>query len=110
MSVTESLKTRYDAVFQSSSDSFFFQNLHHYYDLVEKHPMLAVIMEASHEEYANTHSSFWPRGKSMTDEEADVAEELTLRFERFNLYARASLIKVRVYDIIEDYKTDLVAE
>ena len=58
-SLIESLKTRYDAVFQSDTDSRFYQNLHHYYDLVEKTPELQSLLRASQEEYAEKHSAIW---------------------------------------------------
>jgi len=37
-SLTDSLKTRYEAVFQSDTDPLFYQNLHHYFDLIVKTP------------------------------------------------------------------------
>lgn len=105
-SLTDSLKTRYDAVFQSDTDSLFYQNLHHYFDLVEKTPELHALIEASQKEYAEKHGAIWGREKCKTDDEADDKAERTSRLERFNLYARSAMIYVRVYLPIEDYKNN----
>ncbi len=102
-SFIDSLKLRYDTVFQSDTDSRFYQNLHHYYDLVEKTPELQALLRASQEEYAEKHWEIH-KEKSKTEEEADVKDELTYRLERFNLYAASATIYVRVYLPIEDYK------
>ena len=103
-SLIDSLKLRYDTVFQSDTDSRFYQNLHHYYDLVEKTPELQSLLQSSQEEYAEKHSAIWGREKLKTEAEADDKSERTLRLERFNLYAASSAIYMRVYLPIEDYK------
>jgi len=101
--LTVSLQTRYDAVFQSSSDSLFYQNLHHYFDLIEKTPSLKRLIDESQKEYSERHSGVW-RERPKTDEEGDVKAELTDRVERFNLYAQGCTMYMRVYMPIEDYK------
>ncbi|HUO56069.1 MAG TPA: hypothetical protein VMU27_01390, partial [Candidatus Paceibacterota bacterium] len=101
--------TRYDGVFESSTDSLFYQNLHHYFDLIEKTPELQELWQASEKEYAEKHTNIH-REKALTEEEADEKEELTLRVERFNLYATGCTIYVRVYIRIEDYKNSMEPE
>jgi hypothetical protein len=99
----ESLRTRYQAVLESGSDSFFYQNLHHYFDLVEKTPESSHLLEESQREYAQKHGKLWEH-RRYSEEEADKRAELTFRLERFNLYACSATIYVRIYLPIEDYK------
>jgi hypothetical protein len=100
----EALKTRYEVVLQSSSDSQFYMNIHAYIDLIRKTPSLSKIMDDSENEYRRQHIAIWP-DKSKTDEEADEQEERTIRLERFNLFtAHFSWLEARIYDPIEDYK------
>src|SRR5437868_6332759 len=103
------LKDRFDAVIAAPTDSIFYTNLHHYFDVVEKDPLLKQIMDASQTEYAQRHGDLWKK-RRMTDDAADVVEELTIHLGRFNLYARAATIKVRICDIIEDCKHSMLPE
>ena len=100
----ESLKTRYEAVLQSSSDSQFYMNIHAYIDLIRKNPSLSKIMDDSENEYRKQHIAIWP-DKSKTDKEADEREQRSIRLEKFNLYtAHFCWLEARIYDPIEDYK------
>lgn len=56
-SLTDSLKTRYEAVFASTSDREFYQNVHHYFDLILKTPSLSKIFEDSENDYRKRHSA-----------------------------------------------------
>ncbi len=85
-----SLKLRYDTALQSDSDTFFFQNLHHYYDLIEKTLRLKKIVEMSEEEY---------EAKKGKAEKVSI-----LRIEKFNLYSYSMHIYSSVYLPIEGYK------
>jgi DNA-binding winged helix-turn-helix (wHTH) protein/uncharacterized protein YeaC (DUF1315 family) len=100
---------RLDAVFAADSDPHFYQNLHHYFDLIEKTPELKSLWDESQKEYAEQHTAIW-RNRSATDEESDAKAELTNRIERFNLYANGCTIYVRIYLPIEDYKTNTELE
>jgi hypothetical protein len=103
-SLKDALKTRYEAVLQSSSDSQFYLNIHAYIDLIRKTLFLSKIMGDSENQYRKQHMAIWP-DKSKTDKEADEREERTIRLERFNLFtAHFSWLEVRIYDPIEDYK------
>jgi hypothetical protein len=105
--LVESLKTRYEAVFQADTDSRFYQNLHHYFDYVVKTPSLNDLLEASEKDYRAKHIAIWERDHKLTDEEADEREERTYRLERFNLFAVGSWIYARIYLPIEDYKNSI---
>ncbi|MBK5215832.1 MAG: hypothetical protein JJE53_03455 [Candidatus Pacebacteria bacterium] len=98
------LKTRYEAVLQSSSDSVFYQNIHSYFDYIVKTPELAELMDKAQSEYADKHTAIW-NPRSNDENELDKREERTLKLERFNLYALSSTLRVRIYDPLEDYKT-----
>lgn len=106
----DSLKTRYDAVFQTDTDSLFYQNLHHYFDFVVKTPVLNELFEASEKDYYAKHGAIWGREKCKTDKEADEKHELTMRLERFNMFCHGCTILVRVYLPLEDYKNNTEPE
>ncbi len=105
--LVDSLKTRYNAVFLSDSDSLFYQNLHHYFDLIEKTPELQALWLESEKEYHAKHTAIWGREKCKTDEEAVEKHELTMRLERFNMFCHGCTIYMRVYLPIEDYKNSI---
>ncbi|MFA7309293.1 MAG: hypothetical protein WC050_00105 [Candidatus Paceibacterota bacterium] len=104
INLQESLKIRYDAVFESDNNSRFYQNLHHYFDLVIKDPVLHGLYEASENELREKHIAVWERDHKLTDEEADDRAERTDRLERFSLYAVGCFTEAWVYDPLEDYK------
>lgn len=99
----DSLNLRYETALKSSSDSLFYQNVHHYYDLVEKTPQLNDIVKNSQEEYADKHGDIWSK-KSSTEEESKIKNGLTNKLERFNLYALSAGINMCIYLPIEEYK------
>jgi hypothetical protein len=105
--IQDSLKTRYDAVFQNDTDSRFYQNLHNYFDFVIKNPFLHKLYQASEDDLRAKHISIWEHEHKLTDEEADDREERTIRLERFNLYAAGCFIEAWVYDPLEDYKNSI---
>lgn len=104
--LVDSLKTRYDAVFASTSDREFYQNVHHYFDLIHKTPSLNKIFEDSENDYRTRHIAV-NDDKSLTYEEH---AELVARVERFSLWANAAYLLARVYDPLEDYKNSLEPE
>lgn len=85
-----SLKLRYDTALQSDSDTFFYQNLHHYYDLIEKTPRLKKMMEVSEKEYDARHNK--------------TEKVSMIKISKFNLYSHSLHIYTRVYLPIEEYK------
>lgn len=99
----DSLSLRYETALKSSSDSLFYQNVHHYYDLIEKTPQLNTIINNSQNEYADKHGDIWSK-KSTTKEESKIKNGLSNKLERFNLYARSADIYMGIYLPIEEYK------
>jgi hypothetical protein len=99
------LKTRYEAVLQSSSDSVFYQNIHSYIDYIVKTPELAEIVNKAEKEYRREHSAIWyPR--TNDENELDKREERTFKLERFNLYTSGyCTLLMRIYYPLEIYKT-----
>lgn len=99
------LKTRYEAVLQSSSDSLFYQNVDRYIEYIVKTPALAEIMDKAEKAYNTEFPEIWD-SKTNNEEEIKKRAERTSKLERFNLYASHYVtLKVRIYDPLEDYKT-----
>ena len=96
------LKTRYEAVLQSDTDSRFYQNIHAYIDVIKTTPELSVIIDASERDYG---TKFIDKNKpKLHDNDADYNEEIS-RLERFSLYAsHYCILEVRIYYPIEYYK------
>ena len=89
------LKTRYEAVTQSDSDSLFYQNIHAYIDFIKTTPELLAIIEKSEKEY----------GTKFIDKNTSDYHERLSSFERFSLYAsNYCLLEMRIYYPIEYYK------
>ena len=97
-----SLKTRYEAVLQSSSDPLFYQNIHAYIDFIKTTPALSAIMEKSEHDY---HTKFIEKRNAGRHENDITYNEKISRLERFSLYAsHYCVLEVRIYYPIEYYK------
>src|SRR3989344_8185398 len=92
----ESLKTRYEIVLKSDSNQYFYQNLHNYYDFIEKTPEIKTLIDRDGERYSARHKEIW-KEYSVTDKEANEKEKLTIKLERFSLFAEYVSIYYRIY-------------
>lgn len=99
------LKTRYDAAFQASSDSEFYQNIHAYIDFIVKTPALFKIMDDAEMNYHKKHYDIW-HPRTEDEKENEQRAEQTRKMERFDLYAaHYATLYLLIYFPLEDYKT-----
>jgi hypothetical protein len=102
-SLTDQLDRLYRLAFEAETDSDFYQAVYFYCDFVVNNPVASKLLAEDQEFYATHHSALWPRRK-LTDEEADESEEATINLERLSLYCNFSLILVRIYWPIDDFR------
>lgn len=98
----DTLKTRYEAVLQSSSDQRFYKNVHRYIDFIVKTPKLVHMINESEQKYSRQHYDVW-NPPVYDDEENDRREDKTRSLEALSLFAGDyCLLFERIYRPIED--------
>lgn len=100
----EILKTRYETTINSEYDSLFYDNVHAYVDWIVKTPELNNVLEKIEKEYRDKHIAIW-EGKTNTKEDSEERARQTQKLERFDTYCLFTLILVRIYWVLEEYKT-----
>lgn len=98
--IIEELKARYELVISSTPDTLFYRNLHHYFDLIIKTPVL--------KERWDKEVRFLRDKQIELDEQTELTEEeyndLLKKQESFSFYHYGARIFFYVYDLIEEYK------
>jgi hypothetical protein len=93
----------YKLVLDTESDSDFYRAVFFYCDYVVNNPVASRLLAEDQAYYAKHHSELWIK-RDMNDDEADEAAEATSNLERLSLYANFSLILVRIYWPIDDFR------
>jgi hypothetical protein len=103
--ILDTLKTRYQAVLESGTDSLFYDNVHKYIDWIVKTPKLNEVIVQGAKEYGIKHRDIW---KNKTGEIEDSKERTrqTYKLEKFSLYASNYIdLEMFIYFPLEEYKT-----